>query len=206
MICAFSEVPWSTFPNYGVIAAGSVAELMGNTFEIKGKKNAYADNVFSLQTAVKAYGDLARAAAKADVAATENGDSTNSNTKVVALPTAVALLFQIVGEISIQNMEDDSEGSLDSNLDLRTGELAVSAITALLPALLQAETPPRHSLRTEAACSELSQMLVEFSTMTTSIPAKAKAADSGEQIFEASKSALPLLEASFDLWKYVTSR
>jgi hypothetical protein len=203
MICAFSEVPWSTFPNYGVIAAGGVAELIGNTFEITGKKHSYADNAFSLKTAVKAYGDLARAAAKADEA---TDDSTNNNLKVVALPTAVALLFQIVGEIADQSMEDDSESSLDSRSDLRTAELAISAITALLPALLLAESPPRYSLHNESACFELSEMMVAFSKRTTSTSVKAKAAAAGEQILEASKSALPLLEASFDLWKHVTSR
>ncbi|KAL3904414.1 MAG: hypothetical protein SGARI_004933, partial [Bacillariaceae sp.] len=54
MICAFLEMPWEDFPNYGVNAAGSVSELMGNTFERTGKKRVYNDNDFQLRTAVSA--------------------------------------------------------------------------------------------------------------------------------------------------------
>jgi hypothetical protein len=201
MICAFLETPWSTFPNYGVIAAGCVSELMGNTFERRGKKNTYADNVFSLKTAVKAYGYLARAAAKADVA--ENKE-TFFNAKVVALPTAVAMLFQIIGEIAAHWGEDDGESSLDFHWDLKAGEVAVNAVTALLPALLEREVTPRPSVHTEHACSELSQLLIAFSKKAISVPSKSRATEAGETIWEASRSALPLLEASYDLWKMTT--
>lgn len=198
MICAFLEVPWSTFPNYGVVAAGYVAELMGNTFERKGKTKVYAGNAFSLKTAVKAYGDLARAAAKADL---ESEGKECYNTKVVALPTAVAVLFQIISEIAAHWGEEESENEFDFHYDLKAGELAVNALTSLLPALLEGETVARPSKHTEHACAELSQLLMAFSTKASSVPAKSRATEAGEKIFEASKSGLPLLEASYDLWK-----
>jgi hypothetical protein len=203
MICAFLEVPWSTFPNYGVVAAGIVAELMDNTFERKGKKNVYAANAFSLKTAVKAYGCIARAAAKADE---ESESEEFSNTKVVALPTAVAVLFQIVAEIAAHWGEEESENEFDFHYDLKAGELAVGALTSLLPALLVSETVARPSKHTEYACIELSQLLMVFSTKALSVPTKSRATEAGEKIFEASKSGLPLLEASYDLWKMGVSK
>ncbi len=199
MICAFLEAPWSIFPNYGVVAAGYVAELMANTFERKGKKHVYADNAFSLKTAVRAYGALARAAAAADNASQQDDFS---NTKVVALPTAVAVLFQIIAEIAAHWGEEESENEFDFHYDLKAGELAVSALSALLPALLVGETPPRPSKHTEHACTELCQLLIAFSSKASSVPAKSRAAEAGEKLFEAATTTgLPLLEASYDLWK-----
>jgi hypothetical protein len=198
IVCAFLEAPWSIYPHYGVVAAGSVAELMGNTFERKGKRKVYADNAFALKTAAKAYGDLACAAARADK---ESELQDFSNTKVVALPTAVAVLFQIIAEIVAHWGEDDNENEFDFHYDLKAGELAVTALASLLPALLVGETPSRPSTHTERACAELSQLLVKFSSKVQSIPAKSRATDAGEKISEASKSGLPLLEACYDLWK-----
>ena len=66
MICAFLGLEWNKFPDHGIIAAGTVSELMGNTFERVGKKQVYTDNDFALRTAVSAYAALAKAAAKAD--------------------------------------------------------------------------------------------------------------------------------------------
>lgn len=204
MICAFLDAPWSIFPNYGVMAAGYVAELMGNTFERKGKKNVYAGNVFSLKTAVRAYDALARVAAVAD----KNAESDEySNTKVVALPTAVAVLFQIIAEIAAHWGEEESENEFDFHYDLKAGELAVSALTSLLPALLSGEKPPRPAKHTEHACTELSQLLIAFSTKASSVPAKTRATEAGEKIFEAATvTGLPLLEASYDLWKVGVSK
>lgn len=198
MTCAFLEVPWSTYPNYGVVAAGYVAELMSNTFERKGKKKVYADNAFSLKTAVHAYGSLAKVAMEADQ---ESEGDDYTNTKVVALPTAVALLFQIIGEIAAHWGEEDNENEFDFHYDLKAGELAVSALSPLLPALLTGEDPPRASMHTEHACSELSQLLLAFAKKAQSVPSKKKATEVGEKLWEASKSGLPLLEACYDLWR-----
>eukprot|EP00934_Nitzschia_sp_Nitz4_P004634 Nitzschia sp. Nitz4//scaffold189_size62959//21529//23231//NITZ4_006306-RA/size62959-snap-gene-0.1-mRNA-1//1//CDS//3329539890//4624//frame0 len=199
MICAFLDAPWSTFPNYGVVASGYVAELMGNTFELKGKKNCYENNVFSLKTAVMAYGALGRAAAKADE---EPEGEKGANTKVVALPTAVAVLFQIISDIATSwGEEGASEYEHHAHFNLKIGDLAVSALLPLLPALLDWETSPRPSVHTENVCAELSQMLMTYSNKAASVPAKSRATEAGEKIWEASKSGLPLLEASYDLWK-----
>ena len=156
-----------------------------------------------MKTAVRAYGSLANAAAKAD---SSNGAEHFSNTKVVALPTAVALLFQIIGEIAAHWGEEESENEFDFHYDLKAGELAINALTPLLPALLVGETPPRGSPHTERACSELSQLLIVFSSKAPSTQSKSKATEAGEKILGASKSALPLLEASYDLWKLGVSK
>jgi hypothetical protein len=203
IVCAFLEAPWSLYPHYGVLAAGSIAELMGNTFERKGKRKVYADNAFSLKTAVKAYGDLACAAAIADK---ESELQDFSNTKVVALPTAVAVIFQIIAEIAAHWGEEEDENEFDFHYDLKAGELAVSALSSLLPAMLVGEKPPRPSKHTERACTELSHLLVAFSGKVQSVPAKSRAIDAGEKMSEASQSGLPLLEASYDLWKVGVSK
>jgi hypothetical protein len=200
MICAFLEVPWSTFPDYGVIAAGAVSELMSNAFERKGKKNTYDGNVFQLRTATKAYAGLANSAAKADA-----GESDQTfMSKIVALPTAIALLFQIIAEITANYMDDDGEHSFTGFYDPKSGELAVSAIAPLLPALLQTDTPPRESVHSEVTCAAVSQLFESFSTITTSLPAKFKAAEIAAIIKELSGTAVPLLEASYDLWRHAT--
>jgi len=198
MVCAFMEVPWSIYPHYGVVAAGSVAELMGNTFERKGKRKVYADNIFSLKTAVKAYCALGCAAVKAD---RESKHQDFSNTKVVALPTAVAVLLQIIAEIAAHWGEEENENEFDIHYDVKAGEYAVSALSSLLPALLLGEKAPRPSKRTGRICLELGQLLLTFSTKVPSVPAKSRATDAGEKISEAAETGLPLLEASYDLWK-----
>jgi len=207
MICTFLDAPWTDFPNYGVIAAGCVSDLMCNTFEQKGKKGMYASNVFSMSTAVKAYGQLARIAVKADkgdaAKAGEEGPVVYTNTKVVALPTAVAMLLHIIGELVI-HWDDGDSFAAKHHWDIKTGELAVNCIVSLLPALLEGEKE-RQSTHTEAACTEISQLMIGFSKKAISIPAKAKSTEAGEQIWEASKNALPLLEASFDLWKNINA-
>jgi hypothetical protein len=199
MVCAFLEAPWSSFPSYGVPASAFVSELMGKTLEREGKKGVYSPSMFRLQTATKAYGDLARAAVKADTHGT-----VDSFTKIVALPTGVACLFQIVADVALTGGDDDSQSS-DCVADERSAEHAVSAITALLPTLLKAEVPPRHSRLTETACNHLKQMLLSYSEKSTSITAKARAKEAAEQVSEASESALPILEASYDLWVQYTS-
>merc|ERR1712115_540999 len=88
MACAFLGASWADFPDNGNPAAKSVSELMTNIVEKKGKDGQYAYGVFKLYTATKAFRDLARAAA-ADEANAE------SNTKVLAVPSAIALCLQV---------------------------------------------------------------------------------------------------------------
>jgi hypothetical protein len=202
MVCAFLDLPWEKFPNYGVIAAGSVSELMGNTFEMTGKKRVYNDNDFQLRTAVSAYAALARAAYEAD---SENDHV--AHTKVMALPTSVALLFQIINAIALHWGDDDGDESFDTyHWDIRAGDLAVGAVMSLLPALLEAENPPRPSMATQHACLELSKVFVFFSKKTGSIAVKARSAEIAEKLTEsATGSAMPLLEASYDLWRHIAT-
>jgi len=244
MVCAFLGLEWEEFPDHGVIAAGTVSELMGNTFERVGKKQVYTDNDFALRTAVSAYAALAKAAARADSnevvlskgAATDsastsaevdtNGSATTSSTasshsscvhtKVMALPTSVALLFQIINAIALHWGEENTTIGSSSGLgssgnesdsyhwDIKAGELAVVAIMSLLPALLEGTgenaSSKHRSMATQQACADLSKVFVFFSKKTNSISIMARSAEVAEKLTRsASGSALPLLEASYDL-------
>ena len=242
MVCAFLGLEWKHFPDHGVIAAGTVSELMGNTFERVGKKQVYTDNDFALRTAVSAYAALAKAAARADsnevvlskgkatnsasAETVTNGSATASitpssnsscvHTKVMALPTSVALLFQIINAIALHwGEENNTIGSSSGHgssgnesdayhWDIKAGELAVAAIMSLLPALLEGTgdnaSSKHHSMATQQACADLSKIFVFFSKKTNSISIMARSAEVAEKLtHSASGSALPLLEASYDL-------
>mmetsp|Transcript_15014 Transcript_15014/g.42412 ORF Transcript_15014/g.42412 Transcript_15014/m.42412 type:complete len:550 (+) Transcript_15014:115-1764(+) len=201
MACAFLEASWESFPDGGNPAAKSVSELMTNIVEKKGKDGQYAYGVFKLYTATKAYADLAKAAAKAD--SSQGGES---NTKVLAAPSAVALNFQIVSDLVLSAM-DDAEGSSKYVPDAMSAEHAVSAIEAMLPAVLQEGDPPRKSIQSEKACGEVSQMLLTYADISgTSSDAKTSARNAAEQIKAASSSARPVLEISHDLWNQYRKR
>jgi len=200
MACAFLDAPWASFPDGGNAAAKSVSELMTNIVEKKGKDGQYAYGVFKLYTATKAYADLAKAAGKADTEGVE------SNTKVLAVPSAVALNFQIVSDLVLSAM-DDTEGGSKYVPDAMSAEHAVSAIEAMLPAILQAGDPPRKSAQSDKACGEVSQMLLTYADISgTSNEAKTSARSSAEQIKGASGSARPILEISHDLWTQYRKR
>ena len=117
----------------------------------------------------------------------------------------MALLFQIINAIALHYGEDDSDETFENyHWDIKAGDLAVTAIMSLLPALLEAEDPPRQSMTTQHACVELSKVFAFFSKKTSSIAIKARAAEVAEKLTEsAAGSALPLLEASYDLWRHL---
>jgi hypothetical protein len=200
MACAFLGAEWSAFPDGGNPAAKSVSELMTNIIEKKGKDGQYAYGVFKLYTATKAYRDLAIAAKKADT------DGAESNTKVLAVPSAVALNLQIISDLVLSAMED-AEGGSKYVPDASSAEYSVGAIEAMLPTILQAGDPPRKSLQSEKACSEIAQMLLTYSDISgTSAEAKASAKSASDQIKAASGSARPILEISHDLWTQYRKR
>jgi len=201
MACAFLEAPWTSFPDGGNPAAKAVSELMTNIVEKKGKDGQYAYGVFKLYTATKAYADLAKSANQADA---ETGGE--SNTKVLAVPSAVALNLQIVSDLVLSAM-DDAEGGSKYVPDAMSAEHAVAAIEAMLPAILQAGDPPRKSAQSEKACGEISQMLLTYADISgTSPEAKTSARAAAEQIKAASGSARPILEISHDLWTQYRKR
>jgi len=200
MACAFLDADWAEFPDGGNPAAKAVSELMTNIVEKKGKDGQYAYGVFKLYTATKAYADLAKAAGKAD---SESGEAT---TKVLAVPSAVALNFQIVSDLVLSAM-DDTEGGSKYVPDAMSAEHAVSAIEGMLPAILQAGDPPRKSAQSDKACGEISQMLLTYADISgTSPEAKTSARAAAEQISGASGSARPILEISHDLWTQYRKR
>jgi len=200
MACAFLDAPWASFPDGGNPAAKSVSELMTNIVEKKGKDGQYAYGVFKLYTATKAYADLAKSAAKAD------GAEGDANSKVLAVPSAVALNFQIISDLVLSAM-DDAEGGSKYVPDAMSAEHAVTAIEAMLPAILQAGEPPRKSIQSEKACGEISQMLLTYADISgTSPQAKTSARAAAEKIKEAASSARPILEISHDLWTQYRKR
>lgn len=200
MASAFLGAEWSAYPDGGNNAAKSVSELMTNIVEKKGKDGQYAYGVFKLYTASKAYRDLAIAANKSDKGEGE------SNTKVLAVPSAVALNLQIVSDLVLSAM-DDAEGGSKYVPDAMSAEYAVGAVNAMLPAILQAGEPQRKSLQSEKGCGEISQMLTTYSEISgTSSDARSKAKDAAAKIANASGLARPVLEISHDLWTQYRKR
>jgi hypothetical protein len=200
MACAFLDADWGAFPDGGSPAAKAVSELMTNIVEKKGKDGQYAYGVFKLYTATKAYRDLARAAAKAD------SEGVESNTKVLAFPSGVALSLQIISDLVISAM-DDAEGGSKYVPDAMSAEYAVGAVEAMLPAVLQAADPPRKSAQSEKAAGEISQMLLTYADIAgTTDEARACAKGAAMKIKEAAGSARPILEISHDLWTQYRKR
>lgn len=200
MACAFLGANWAAFPDNGNPAAKAVSELMTNIVEKKGKDGQYAYGVFKLYTATKAYRDLSVAASKADTEGTE------TNTKVLAFPSAVALALQIISDLVIAST-DDAEGGSKYVPDAMSAEYAVGALDAMLPAVLQAAEPARKSIQSEKAAGEISQMLLTYAEVAgTSSEAKASAKSAATKIREASGSARPILEISHDLWTQYRKR
>lgn len=200
MACAFLEADWAAFPDGGNPAAKAVSELMTNIVEKKGKDGQYAYGVFKLYTATKAYRDLAVAAAKAD------SEGEESNTKVLAFPSAVALCLQIISDLVISAMED-AEGGSKYVPDAMSAEYAVGAVEAMLPAILQAAEPARQSVQSEKAAGEVSQMLLTYVDVAgTSEEAKASAKNAAAKLKESAGSARPILEISHDLWTQYRKR
>eukprot|EP00934_Nitzschia_sp_Nitz4_P008088 Nitzschia sp. Nitz4//scaffold10_size219509//48413//50298//NITZ4_001407-RA/size219509-augustus-gene-0.218-mRNA-1//1//CDS//3329532857//8078//frame0 len=201
MACAFLDAEWESFPDGGNPAAKAVAELMTNIVEKKGKDGQYAYGVFKLYTACKAYADLAKSANRADSEA-----GAESNTKVLAVPSAVSLNLQIVSDLVLSAL-DDAEGGSKYVPDAMSAEHAVSALEAMLPAILQAGDPPRKSVQSEKACGEISQMLLTYADISgTSPEAKTSARSAAEKIKAAAGSARPILEISHDLWTQYRKR
>ena len=196
MASAFLGAPWSSFPDGGNPAAKSVSELMTNIVEKKGKDGQYAYGVFKLYTATKAYADLAKSAAEV---------STDAS-KVLAVPSAVALNCQIISDLVLSAM-DDSEGGSKYVPDAMSAEHAVMAVEAMLPAILQEGEPPRKSIASEKACAEIGQVLLTYADISgTSPEAKSSAKTSATKIKEAAASARPILEISHDLWTQYRKR
>jgi len=167
---------------------------MTNIIEKKGKDGQYAYGVFKLYTATKAYRDLSAAA------------SVNDATKVLAVPSAVALCFQVVSDL-VMAADDEANGGSRYVPDIKSAEYSAGAICNMLPAILQAGDPPRKSIQTEKACGELANMFTQYATLSgTSAEGKESAMKAAEEIKAASGSARPILEISHDLWTQYRKR
>ncbi|KAI2501420.1 hypothetical protein MHU86_13010 [Fragilaria crotonensis] len=117
MACAFLGAEWSAFPGGGIPASEAVAELMANIVEKKDKADEYAHTVFNLSTATKAYCALSRAALKADKGSGEF-------TKVLAVPSALALHLRIISDLIVAAMEGANTGEKNNAPDSVSAEPA----------------------------------------------------------------------------------
>jgi len=200
MACSFLGANWNAYPDAGNPAAKSVSELMTNIVEKKGKDGQYAYGVFKLYTATKAYRDLSVSAAA------EDSEGSESNTKVLAFPSAVALQLQIISDLVISAMED-AEGGSKYVPDAMSAEYAAGAIEAMLPAILQPADPARQSVQSEKAAGEISQMLLTYVDVAgTSEEAKTSARNAAAKMKESAGTARPILEISHDLWTQYRKR
>lgn len=200
MACAFLGAPWSDFPDGGSNAAKSISELMTNIIEKKGKDGQYAYGVFKLYTATKAYRDLCCAANSAD------GNAGDSNTKVLAVPSAVALCLQVVSDLVLA-ADDEINGGSKYVPDVKSAEYSASAVAYMLPAILQAGDPPRKSIQSEKACGEIATMLTQYANLAgTSSAGKESALKAAEEIKAGSGSARPILEISHESWTQYRKR
>ena len=199
MACAFLGAPWADFPEGGTSAAKSISELMTNIIEKKGKDGQYAYGVFKLYTATKAYRDLCQAANAADG---EGG----SATKVLAVPSAVALCLQVVSDLVLA-ADDEVNGGSKYVPDVKSAEYSAAAVSNMLPAILQAGEPARKSIQSEKACGEISTMLTQYANLSgTSAQGKEAALKAAEEIKGASDSARPILEISHESWTQYRKR
>eukprot|EP00957_Ditylum_brightwellii_P027501 2078468-Ditylum_brightwellii.AAC.1 len=200
MACAFLDAEWSAFPDGAQPASKSTAELMTNIVEKKGKDGQYAYGVFKLYTATKAFCDLSKAAAAGD-----SGDG-ESNTKTLAVPSAVALCFQVISDLVLAAVDDD-EGGSKYVPDVMSAQHCACAVEYLLPAILQASDPPRKSVQSEKAASELSQMLNTYADLSgTAEVGKTAAKNAADKIKASAGTARPVLEISHDLWTQYRKR
>lgn len=200
MACAFLGASWTDFPEGGSTAAKSISELMTNIIEKKGKDGQYAYGVFKLYTATKAYRDLCEAANNADGA---DGDS---NTKVLAVPSAVALCLQVVSDLVLA-ADDEANGGSKYVPDVKSAEYSAAAVSYMLPAILQAGDPPRKSIQSEKACGEIATMLTQYANLVgTSPQGKEAAMKASEEIKGASGTARPILEISHESWTQYRKR
>jgi len=203
MACAFLQAEWRDFPEEGQHASKTVSELMTNIVEKKGKDGQYAYGVFKLYTATKAFSSLAKSAKVADE---QQREGMESNTKTLATPSAVALCLQVISDLVLSATED-GEGGSKYVPDPKSAEYCTVALEAMLPAILSQAEPPRKSVQTEKAVSEISNMLTVYKDVTgTSSKAQDAAESAISTIRECGGTSRPILEISHDLWTQYRKR
>mmetsp|Transcript_26225 Transcript_26225/g.30937 ORF Transcript_26225/g.30937 Transcript_26225/m.30937 type:complete len:526 (+) Transcript_26225:138-1715(+) len=193
MACAFLDAEWREFPDGGQQASKTVADLMTNIVEKKGKDGQYAYGVFKLYTATKAFCSLARCA-------NESSDGKEANTKTLATPSSVALCLQVVSDL-VLSASEDSEGGSKYVPDPNSAEYCCLAIEHMLPAILAKAEQETKSQNTDKAVSEISNMFNSYKDVQgTSQKARKSAENASNLIKAANGTARPILEISYDLW------
>jgi len=187
MSCAFLGAPWTDFPEGGSTAAKSISELMTNIVEKKGKDGQYAYGVFKLYTATKAYRDLCTAASSAE------------STKILAVPSAVALCLQVVSDLVLA-ADDETNGGSKYVPDVKSAEYSASALAAMLPAILQ-EGGGKSSMQGDKASGEIATMLMMYANLAgTTVEGKEAATKAASEIRASAGTARPVLEVSHESW------
>ena len=187
MSCAFLGAPWTDFPEGGSTAAKSISELMTNIVEKKGKDGQYAYGVFKLYTATKAYRDLCTAASSAE------------STKILAVPSAVALCLQVVSDLVLA-ADDETNGGSKYVPDVKSAEYSASALAAMLPAILQ-EGGGKSSMQGDKASGEIATMLMMYANLAgTTSEGKEAATKAASEIRASAGTARPVLEVSHESW------
>ena len=187
MSCAFLGAPWTDFPEGGSTAAKSISELMTNIVEKKGKDGQYAYGVFKLYTATKAYRDLCTAASSAE------------STKILAVPSAVALCLQVVSDLVLA-ADDETNGGSKYVPDVKSAEYSASALAAMLPAILQ-EGDGKSSMQGDKASGEIATMLMMYANLAgTTSEGKEAATKAASEIRASAGTARPVLEVSHESW------
>ena len=187
MSCAFLGAPWTDFPEGGSTAAKSISELMTNIVEKKGKDGQYAYGVFKLYTATKAYRDLCTAASSAE------------STKILAVPSAVALCLQVVSDLVLA-ADDETNGGSKYVPDVKSAEYSASALAAMLPAILQ-EGDGKSSMQGDKASGEIATMLMMYANLAgTTSEGKEAATKAASESRASAGTARPVLEVSHESW------
>jgi len=216
MISAFLGAEWSSFPP----ASGeSVSELISNILEKKGKNGQYTHGTFKLDAALKAYHDLV-------VSSNVHNDTTDgsaSKTNILAVPSTVALLFQILSDFILSAVNDAHHNDASETdlikyaSDAISAEYAVKTLKEMLTAILQTlvsgdkkeknhdTTRNKSAQSTLVACKEISQMLLTYSEIRgTSEQSKANAIELSEKILSSSEDAAATSESvlmmSHNIW------
>merc|ERR1719253_2171370 len=135
-----------------------------------------------------------------------DADAGESNTKVLAVPSAVALCLQVVSDLVLA-ADDEVNGGSKYVPDVKSAEYSAAAVSYMVPAILMEGDPPRKSIQTEKACGEIATMLTQYAGLSgTSAQGKEAAMKASEEIKSSSGSARPILEISHESWTQYRKR
>jgi len=201
MACAFLTADWTYFPADGEQASKTVSELMTNIVEKKGKDGQYAYGVFKLYTATKAFACLCKSAAKGD----SGMEGAESNTKILATPSSVALCLQVISDL-VLSADDAAEGGSKYVPDAKSAEYCCQALEAMCPAILSKSNNQTTTTKSNAG-GEITTMLSVYKDVRgTSSIAKESCCCAIDKMKASGSDKMPILEISHELWTQYRKR